>query len=216
MMLGQFKRAEVELRQGLASAERAGLLPLASLARHNLGPTLLHNGDREGAERFEREAIRDYDAQENKRLRGASRFYLGRILIAQGRFDEAEQQMRLACADGETIPAIKPLMVAGLSRALLAGGKNDEALALAKEAMALLAQREGAVEEPMSIKLFYVEALLATGQSREAAKLLSELSVAILEQASHLRDPELRRTFLNEVEDHARTFTLQKGLAQTE
>jgi tetratricopeptide (TPR) repeat protein len=216
MLLGQYKRAEKELREGLASAERAGLVTIASLARHNLGPTLLRSGDRESAERYEREAIRDYDAQGNRRLRGASRFYLGRILIAQDRLEEAEAEMRLACADAETIPAMLPLVRAGLAFALLARGKSDEAFAEAKDAVTKSQERNGAVEEPNTIKLAYVEALIATKRAMDAAKILGALSVELLEQASRLRDPELRRTFLHDIADHARVFALQKGLAQTE
>ncbi len=216
LLLGQYKRAEAALREGLATAERAGVLTIAALVRHNLGPVLLHNGDAKGAEEVEREAVRAYEAQGNKRLVGGSRYYLGRILIALGRLDEAEAEMRRACADVETIPAVLPLARAGLAFALLARGKLPEALVCAREAMAKFAERDGAVEEPRTVKLALVEALIASGEAAEGQKLLAELSVELLEQASRLRNPELRRTFLHEVSDHARIFELQAGLAGTE
>ncbi len=216
MMLGQWKRARAEFEQGIVSAERAGLLSTVAMAKHNLGLTLLRCGDPSAGEVVEREAIAAYDAQNDPRLGGASRFYLGLILIALGRHEDAEAEMRRAVESATNVPAMHSLMMSGVAFALIARGKNEEALETAQRANAIAAERGFHVEEPNTIKLALAQSLVACGKSREAAGLLSSVAVELLEQASHLRDPELRRSFLHDVEEHARIFTLQKGLAQTE
>ena len=216
MMLGQWQRARAELEQGLVAAERAGLLSTVATVKHNLGLTLLRCGDAAAGEVVERDAIRAFEAQQDPRLTGASRFYLGLILIASGKGEEAEREMLQASKDVTNVPAMVPVISAGNVFALLARGKNADALARAREAYELASQRAFQVEDPRTVKLALAQALVANGQSGEAAGLLSSLAVELLEQASHLRDPELRRSFLHDVEEHARIFTLQKGLAQTE
>ncbi len=214
MQLGQYARAEAAMREALAIAERVDMRAQTALAHHNLGPTLAHLGDLEGGEAHEREAIRAYAEQGDVRLTAASRYYLGRILIARKRGGDAEHEMRLACADSADIPAILPLMISGLARALLASGKTDDALVAARDALTKTTARHDAVEDPLGVKLAYVEALIACKQ--DASGMLSSLALGLLERASRLRSAELRHTFLHEVDDHARVFELQKGLAGTE
>jgi tetratricopeptide (TPR) repeat protein len=216
MLLGQWARAEAELGEGLALAERAGLRALAALAHHNLGPTLAQRGDVDRAEKHEREAVRAYADQGDKRLAMASRYYLGRILIARGKLEEAEAEMRLAREEAASIPTLAPLAAAGLTFALLARGRIAEALAAAREAEKKAAERGGDVEEPRVAKVALASALIASAESIEGAKLVSSLAVQLLEEANKLRDPELRKSFLGAVEDHARVFRLREALAQTE
>ena len=216
MLLGQYARAEVELSRGLAIAERAGLRPLAALAHHNLGPTVAALGDPDRGETHEREAIRAYAEQGDKRLRAASRYYLARLLLARGRLDEAEAEMRVAVAESTPIAVLEPLAIAGLAFVLLAQGRAAEALAVARDAAKKTADRDDNVEEPRVPKLALASALVATGANAEGGKLVSELAVELLDEAAKLRDPELRKTFLNAVDDHARVFALREALAQTE
>ncbi len=216
MRLGQYKRAEVELREALASAERAGLPTVAALAQHNLGLTVLHNGDASSAETYEREALRRYEAAGNKRLAAGCRYYLSRILMARGRHTEAEAEMRRAMQEVSDVGSMYPFAMAGLASVLLAMGNKEEALEMAREAVAQMKARGGRVEAPQTIKLVLVEALIACREAAEGGKLLSQLTIELLDQASRLRNPELRRTFLHEVEDNARAFTLQASLAGTE
>jgi eukaryotic-like serine/threonine-protein kinase len=216
MQLGQYKRAEVVLREGLAISERAGLLASRALANHNLGMAVAHNGDLADAEAIEREAIRAYAEQGDKRLIAGSRFYLSRILIARGQAAEAVAEMRSACTEVENVPAILPWVTAGLALALLAARKGDEALAAAKDAMKRTNERDGSVEGVRIVKLALAETLIANHQAGEGARVLNDLTVDLLEHASRLRDPELRRSFLHDVEENARAFVLQTGLAGTE
>lgn len=216
MQLGQYKRAEAVLREGIAITERAGLLTARALAYHNLGMAVLHDGDAAEAEAAEREAIRAFVEMGDKRLIAASRFYLGRILIARGRADEAAKEMQSACAEVATVPAMLPMAMAGLALALLAAGKKDEALAAAKEAMKRTDERKGSVEGVRTVELALAETLIASQKAAEGATVLNALTVDLLDQASRLRDPELRRSFLHDVEDHARAFALQSALAGTE
>jgi tetratricopeptide (TPR) repeat protein len=214
--LGQWKRAREEFEEGIVSAERAGMPTTVAMAKHNLGLVLLRCGDAQAGEPLEREAIAAYEAQNEPRLASASRLYLGLILIGLGRNEEAEAEMRRAVEIGAKAPAVQPLMMSGVVFALLARGKNAEALEMAQRANAIAAERGWHVDEPSTIKLGLAQSLVACGKSQEASGLLSAMSVELLEQASHLRDPELRRSFLHDVTEHARVFALQKGLAQTE
>jgi hypothetical protein len=216
MELGQYGRATTMLRELLAVSERHGLPPSRALSQHNLGMALAYHGETEEGAAFEREAIRVYGEQGNKRLHAASRFYLGRILIMRGELDAAESEMKSACLESEMIPSLLSLMLAGLSFVQLAAGKREQALATARDAAKRMAEREGRVEGSQTVKLALAEALVANNQSTEGAKVLGELTVEVLEQASRLRDPELRRSFLHDVKDNARAFALQASLARTE
>jgi serine/threonine protein kinase/tetratricopeptide (TPR) repeat protein len=214
MQLGQHKRAETALREGLAIAERVDLRAQAALANHNLGPTLAQLGDHESAEKREREAIRAYAEQGDLRLGAASHLYLGRILLARGRLEEAEREMREACTAVANVEAILPFAMSGLTMAELALGKKENALATARDAMAKVTARGGAVEDPLAVKLALVEALLANHE--DVSALVAELAIGLLERASRLKSADLRHTFLHEVREHARIFEIQKGLAGTE
>ena len=216
MLLGQWARTETQLANDLALAERAGLRALAALAHHNLGPTLANLDAVDRAEEHEREAIRAYAEQGDKRLLTASRYYLARLLLSRGKLDEADAEMRRARDEAASIPSLAPLASAGLSFALLASGRTAEALQAAREAEAMVAARGGDVEEPFVPKVALASALVASGETLEGGKLVAALAVELLERASRLRDPALRSSFLHAVEDHARVFALRESLAQTE
>ena len=124
--------------------------------------------------------------------------------------------MRRAVTEAEGTPAMQPLALAGLALALLAQGKKGDALAFAQNAFDAMEKRAGRVEDPRTVKLALVETLIATGRGPEGGKLLAELAVELLEQANRLRDPAVRRAFLQDVDDHARVFVLQGALANTE
>ena len=68
MELGQYGRAITMLRELLAVSERHGLPPSRALSQHNLGMALAYHGETEEGAAFEREAIRVYGEQGNKRL----------------------------------------------------------------------------------------------------------------------------------------------------
>jgi tetratricopeptide (TPR) repeat protein len=216
MLVGQYGRAETALREVLTLAERASIRGQESLAKHNLGPTVAHNGDLAAGEAFERAAIAMYEEQRDKRMLAASRYYLGRMLIARNNAKEALEEMDRACEAIAETPAMIALTLAGRAFALLALGRIPEALGAAERAVEILEEHGGRVEEPRTVKLALAETLLASGQSPRAMKIISSLAMELLERANRLRDPELRRSFLHDVEDHARIFALHKGLAQTE
>jgi hypothetical protein len=60
-----------------------------------------------------------------------------------------------------------------------------------------------------------LEALAATGDFVQARLVAGAIVKEILEKASHLRDPETKRTFLEEVEENARAIALYGKLANT-
>src|SRR4029077_13867260 len=97
------------------------------------------------------DAIRSFEAQQDPRLTGASRFYLGLILIARGKADEAEREMVRASEDVTNVPALVPIVAAGHAFALLAAGKNEEGLARARQANELAAQRAFQIEDPRTV-----------------------------------------------------------------
>jgi tetratricopeptide (TPR) repeat protein len=215
MQVGQSARASTLLREMLALAERNGLATLRSLALHNLGMALAEEGHLVEGEQVEREAWRMYVEQKSKRLTAACRYYLGRILMMRGMHADAEAEMTHACADAEGLPSLVPLMLAGLALAQLAAGKRVEALATARDAERRTTEREGRVESPELVKLALAEALAANDQRADAAKVLRQLTSELEIQSQRLRDPELRRSFLENAPDNARAFALQAKLDGT-
>jgi hypothetical protein len=95
--------------------------------------------------------------------------------------------------------------LAGLARVAMAQGQRDRALALIKDVLSWVeANGSGGIEYPLQVYLTCYRILLSTADGDASAMgraraILSTAHADLLEQADRVRDPALRRSFLEGV-----------------
>jgi len=213
--LGAYANAERALAAALDGAARLGLSGVIPAAKQNLGVALAGLGRLDEARAVEQEAIDAFRAQSHRRMESVSHVYLSSMLARDGDLEGAEREAALAV---ETAPAppLRAHALAALAQVLLSRGR-DGALAAAAEAKATLDEL-GAVEEGESlVRLAYAEAARAAGD-RGAAAAIRSARDHLLARAAKIADAELRRSFLDNVPENARTLALAGTLdvAQSE
>jgi len=207
LKLGAYEEAERHLRQALVDSERLGMLSNIPQVKHNLGLALMGLGDLEGAARVERECLEAFRAQNHPRSEGLTESYLAMILLRSGDAAAAEDAARRGCELLRIAPASRGTALAVLARALLTQGKRDEALEVAREAIELL-RALGAVEEGEGlIRLAFAETL-HSGGSAEAASAIADARDALLARAARIGGPNHKKSFLERVDENARTLAL--------
>jgi tetratricopeptide (TPR) repeat protein len=208
--IGAYDEAESQLRAALDGAKRMGLSNVAATAQHNLGRAIALLGRVGEAIAVEADAVAALGVLGDRRLAAGARLYLSQFLLADGRLDEADREAQAACAAFQ--PPLLPIGLATRARIARAHGAPDEALAMAREAMALL-ERLGGVEEGESVvRLELAEALRASGQPDAARVAIRRARERLLGRAMQISDAEHRRGFLERVPEHARTLALAHEL----
>jgi tetratricopeptide (TPR) repeat protein len=205
--LGAYADAERVLGEALAMAERLGLAAVAAGARSNLGVVFLQLGRVDEAEAIERDAIVAF-ASHDQRQEGGSRVYLAMILRDKGDLDLAEREARHALELLEAAPALRPLAGAVLATILLALGRTGEALETTREAMQWLDAGGNVEEGDALLRLTLARALVAVGDRAGAHDVITEARARLLARADTIDKPPLRKTFLENVPQHAMTMKL--------
>ncbi len=204
--LGAHGNAQNALATALEGAARLGLSGVIPAAKQNLGVALAMLGRSEEARAVEQEAIDAFRAQAHRRMESVSHVYLSCMLAREGDLDGAEKEALLAV---ETAPAppLRAHALAALAQVLLAQGHVERALTAATEAKGTLDQL-GAVEEGESlIRLAYAESTKTAGVPGAGEAILSARD-CLLARAAKILDPELRKSFLDNVPENARTLAL--------
>jgi tetratricopeptide (TPR) repeat protein len=206
--LGDYRGAEEALRVALADATRMGLHDVAMGALHNLGYVVAHRGQLDEARAFELRAAEAMEKNGDLRLSGVARTYLATIALLSSDAATAEREARTAVAALQVAPPLRVTAVANLARALLAQGRVEEAVPVAREAFSAL-EAMGMIEEGESlVRLVYAEALRAAGLEAEFVAAIADARDRLYARASKISDPEWRRRFLTAVPDNARTLAL--------
>jgi tetratricopeptide (TPR) repeat protein len=206
--LGDFEGAEETLRSAQAAVGRLGLEDVEAGVLHNLGHVLAHRGSLDEARLVEQRAVEAFHRQGGARAEGAARVYLAEIAFLSGDLDAAEREARAAADTLKVSPGLRAAAVATLARALLAQGREVEALESAREAHAEL-QSLGSLEEGEAlVRLAYAEALAANGAGAESAEVLAAAREHLLSRAAKISDPTWRERFLSHVPENARTLAL--------
>ncbi len=209
--LGCYADAERVLRETLARAERMELASLAALARNNLGPALVALGRVEEACRVEEAAIEAFRAQGDRRLEGASRVYLAQALLIAGDLDAAEREARASVTLLDAAPPILPHALGALAEVLLARGRAEDALATAREAVAVHEASSSLGVGDALVRLMLARSLDATGDHAAACAALAAARARLEERANKISDPALRESFLMHISEHARTLELARA-----
>jgi eukaryotic-like serine/threonine-protein kinase len=210
--LGLHADAERSLRRSWALAERLGLGRSISVAKQNLGVALMHLGRLEEARRLLIETVGEFELSGEGRLSGGSRFYLTTLESLAGNFEQAEAEARAGLELAKEVPTTTACINAALARALVAAGRPGDALACARAAAAILDELGGIEEGESLILLALAEAQHASGQTDNARETIARARARLEERAEAIEDPDIRRGFLQQVPEHARTFELAREL----
>jgi tetratricopeptide (TPR) repeat protein len=212
--LGAYEQARSTLREVLNLAERLGRLWHASAtAKHNLGMVLARIGAYAEAQQVEHEALEAFKTRGERRMEGKSRVFLAEIFLLAGDLDAANREAETAVKTLSVAPPAKAYALAVAAQVNLACGDTDKALLNAVEADELLQQVGGLDEGEAVVRLVHAEALHAAGMDAEAITAINAARDRLLERAARIRDEALRRTFLEQVPENARTLSLARTWA---
>ena len=207
MLLGAYQRAEIVFREVLDLAEpmKLNLVP-GALA--NLGFTLSRIGALDTAWEIESRALALCAEQGHRRFEAVASLYLALILAMQRDVDAAVQLARsgvtLAAASPPTLAQAHAVLAAGL----LLRDESAEALVEARAAMDLLERLGGVEEGEALIRLVYMSSLAREGDAGAARAAAREARERLQERAERIANPSWRRSFLNDVPEHAHTLLL--------
>jgi len=216
MEIGDYAAADRRLSDVISASDRMGLGNVAATARHNLGLTLARLGRFDEARTHERAAVAAFRASGNRRMEGASLEYLALIELDAGDSTAAIEAARGACAVAEVEP-ILPLnlseSLAILGQGLLAAGRPDEALAVARRGLEILEGLGGIDDGEAIIRLTVAEALFATGATDAGRAAIAAARERLLHRAARIPDEAMRAHFLQRVPENRRTLELATARA---
>ncbi|WP_437300405.1 hypothetical protein [Sorangium sp. So ce426] len=208
--LGAYAEAVALLRGAVADAERMGLERAVITGRHNLGFALGRLGAIDEGFAVESEAVTAAVKGDWRSIEGVSRAYLAWLLRSAGELEAAEKEAQRAVALLETTKPFQVVALATRAEVMLARGRPSEALAEAREAMALLASL-GKVEEGAELaRLVYARALEATGDHPAARAAIADARDRLLATAARIDDLRRRDGFLQNVSENAQTLELAR------
>lgn len=193
--LGLYERAEAELREALATAEKLALPRTVCAALNNLGNVLTARGRPEEARDVERRAVELSVELDNRRFAGGSRAYLALALLALGDLDAAAVEARTATAELDGVTPVLPLALGAEGKIALARGDHEAAREALSRALAIL--DEGHAEAGDALVREAWAALLREAGDEAGARAAEEAARARLEaRAAKIADPAIRDAFL--------------------
>jgi len=198
------------LREALATAERIGARNIAAGAKLNLSRALLWAGKVEGARDLATAAATRAMAEGHKRMECVSRVSLALILGRAGDLGAAEVEARAAIELGAGSPPGRALAMAALASVHLLGGRIEDALGEAQDAMATVEALGEIADGSAFVRLTHAEALHAAGRPDEARAAIGAARERLLSSAAKVADAAWRERLLKGVPENARTFALAK------
>ena len=138
----------------------------------------------------------------------AARARRGEIELTAGNAARALTYGREALAIAVDQPTFPCAYRARIASALLAAGDAPAALAESTEAMQLMDLHGRPEEGEMGVRLAHARALHANGKLDEAREVIADLEKRVTAAAALITDPDLRRSFLEGVPEHALGLSL--------
>ncbi|MDI1476209.1 serine/threonine-protein kinase [Polyangium sp. y55x31] len=211
MFLGAYARVEEDVRALPRGDEASGLYSVGW--RSLLASALAERGALEEA-RVLAESVRDFTVTlGSPYYESIVRENLASILLRADDLDAAEREAHAAKALSGTTPW-RAAAEARLAAILLRQQRADEALRLTEDAAARRDASGGIGPHDMYLRLVHVEALHATGNHARARTVLFETRDLLLSRAAKIQDPELCRSFLENVPENARILALAAAWEQ--
>jgi eukaryotic-like serine/threonine-protein kinase len=141
---------------------------------------------------------------------GSGRRILADVLCRRGAYAAAEREARAALELLQFLPLERIAAITTLAAALLAQGRTAEALAAAEDAMQQYQALGAFGFRGTYARLIHVEALEATGDHARACSALAAARDRLLIQAAKIGDLAVRRGFLENLPENARTLALAR------
>lgn len=203
--VGRYAEAEDALRRGLEDCRRTGNLVVAGYALVNLGYALFQRGSFEAAQASLDEAAAQAEATDDARLGLYARLYRARARAAAGDDPGARADAEALARDAREARrrGMEAMALAVAARGALAAGDVDAAVAAASRAATLTDELGGIEEDEALVRVAHADALDRAGR-RDEARAVRQAAVDKLEAlARRIGDPQLRRSFLEDVPEHA-------------
>ncbi|MDB4956768.1 MAG: protein kinase [Myxococcales bacterium] len=204
--LGAHRNAEASFLETIATATRIGLPQVIALAQHNLGLALARQGKLDEARHVETISYNAMKAHGNHRLAASARGYLALIELIAGNFELAKQHAGEAIEATVDMPVLRCHFHATMSTACRLAGDPISALSHARTAMQLIETHGSPEEGEAEVRLAYAEALHATGAVQMSRRVIEDAESRVLAMAAKIRDPDWRRSFLEEIPVNAMTL----------
>jgi tetratricopeptide (TPR) repeat protein len=172
--------------------------------------TLADRGALEEAHEMASRTLAAWQAQGLRMYEGQGRRVLADVLFRRGEHAAAEREARAALPLMTSLPLDQAAATATIAAALLGQGRAAEALAAAGDAMTRYEALGAFGFRGGFARLVHVEALEATGDHAGAARALATMRKRLRIRAARIDDLALRRSFLEDVPEHARTLALAR------
>ncbi|WP_437752157.1 protein kinase domain-containing protein [Sorangium sp. So ce1389] len=200
--LGRPVEAEQELRATLDT----GFGPITAMRTACLIECIAERGALVKAEREAVLFVESMVGKDSPADEGLARWVLSEVLLRKGDAARAEAEARAGCAllTNVTLYLWPGLIV--VAAAQLAQGRAADALATARHVLDHGKAFSAFAPKAALVRLVHAESLHALGEHTAAAAVLDDARRRLLEQAEQIDDPELRRSFLEGVPEHARTL----------
>jgi class 3 adenylate cyclase/tetratricopeptide (TPR) repeat protein len=176
-LIGMFDEARAQYRQARERLEDLGLKVLAASTSIDSGPVEMLAGDPAAAERELRRDFERLQEMGEKYLLSSVTAYLSQAVVAQGRFEEAEELSR-SCEQVVLAEDVEAQSILRRVRALALAnrGEGEEALALAHEAVDIIRGTDSPVMQGDAL-MDLAEVLRLAGRPGEAVETLEEALV---------------------------------------
>lgn len=210
LTMGLYDDAEATLRAALIIAEQMRIDDTRDTAKQNLSLALAHKAALDEAHALARSTAELFEQRGQRRMAAMSRLYLAAILLLDGDLTSAESEAHTAFAlspEGTSVQCESQII---LARVLLARGQTGQALDLATQAMHSMQVLGGLEEHEALVYLVHAEALHASGEIERAREVIVVARERLLDRAAKIDRPDWRRSFLENVPDHARTLELAR------
>jgi hypothetical protein len=209
--LGDFAGGERSLRSAWASAEEARDSFSISCAHTYLVIALLESADPGRAGEIEKLAHLICEAHVHLGLVAIAHTALARVYLVRGQAVQAEAEARKSSGlFPGTLPPYSFLGTSALMKALQCQGRLEEAVTVAKEGLALLAEQGGTGWSEVPFRVAVVETLHAAGELDEARSALRDALRQIEIRAEKIPDPVWKERYLTERPDNVRAFELAR------
>lgn len=207
--VGDYRRAETTARESVALAERLSVaFPLCNAI---LAFAIAHLGDLRAAERLLNRCIEECRVQGARRAEAEARVWCCRVAMMRGNAEIAEEQGRTAVRLTKDEPPIEAYALAALASALLAQKRASHALEPARMAFETAESIGNNMEDGDAfVRLTYAEVLDALDDRATARETIRTARDRLIACANRINDDELRRNFLENVTENARTLELAR------
>ncbi len=205
LALGQYELAQAALEEACAHSLASGYRRGLGYGEQNLALVTLLLGDLPQAEQLARHSLGELDEIGDAFGAAGGRMYLGHVLDADSRWEEAAAQYAAAEAAFAAAGALGLAAEsrAGAGRCALRLGQRSAARAAADEVWVYLSANGGiGTDQPATMYLTCAEIIAADGEPTLAAEIIATGVQQLRSRADSIDDPAAQASFLDAVAAH--------------